>query len=212
MTRILLVRHGESEWNALGRWQGQADPPLTELGLRQAKHAAASLGAVDAVVASDLQRARVTAELIASQLGIGPVEVDPGLRERDAGEWQGLTRTQIHTQWPGYLPDDPVHGSDGTSARITRRPPSYEDDEHLVARAVEVLHRVADQVGDGEVLAVTHGGLIHAVEHHLGVTEWVRIPNLGARWIGVEGRRLVLGDRLVLVDPDELTTQAADQL
>jgi probable phosphoglycerate mutase len=212
MTRILLVRHGESEWNALGRWQGQADPPLTELGLRQAKHAAASIGAVDAVVASDLQRARVTAEVIASQLGIGPVEVDPDLRERDAGEWQGLTRTQIHTQWPGYLPDDPVHGTASSKGRLTRRPPSYEDDGHLVDRALRSLHRMADVVGHGEVLAVTHGGLIHAVEHHLGVSEWVRIPNLGARWIGVDGGRLTLGDRLVLIDPDELTAQAPDQL
>jgi probable phosphoglycerate mutase len=105
-----------------------------------------------------------------------------------------------------------VHGDSGTNARITRRPPSYEDDEHLVERAVDVLQRVAAEVGDGEVLAVTHGGLIHAVEHHLGVTEWVRIPNLGARWVAVEGPRLVLGDRLVLVDPDELTIQAPDQL
>jgi probable phosphoglycerate mutase len=212
MTRILLVRHGESEWNALGRWQGQADPPLTEMGLRQAKHAAASIGAVDAVVASDLQRARVTAELIASQLGIGPVAVDPDLRERDAGEWQGLTRTQIHTQWPGYLPDDPVSGAVSGKGRLTRRPPSYEDDGHLIERALRSLHRMAHHVGEGEVVAVTHGGLIHAVEHHLGVTEWVRIPNLGARWIGVDGGRLMLGDRLVLIDPDELTAQAADQL
>jgi probable phosphoglycerate mutase len=208
MTRILLVRHGESEWNALGRWQGQADPPLTELGLRQAKHAAASIGAVDAVVASDLQRAQVTAEVIAAQLGIGPVIVVPDLRERDAGEWQGLTRAEIHAQWPGYLPDDPASGVRG----ISRRPPSYEDDDHLVERAVRALRTVAEHVGDSDVVAVTHGGLIHAVEHHLGVSEWVRIPNLGARWIGVDGARLVLGDRLVLVDPDELTAQAPDQL
>ena len=57
MTRVLLVRHGQSEWNADGRWQGQADPALTDLGRHQALHASRSLGSVDAIVASDLQRA-----------------------------------------------------------------------------------------------------------------------------------------------------------
>src|SRR4051812_28738357 len=108
MTRILLVRHGESEWNAMGRWQGQADPPLTDLGRRQAFAAAASLGTVDGIAASDLQRASDTAEIISNQLGVGPVVIDPRFRERDAGEWSGLTRHDIHRDWPGYLPDDPV--------------------------------------------------------------------------------------------------------
>src|SRR5687767_11323336 len=94
-TRVLLVRHGQSEWNATGRWQGQADPPLTDLGRRQARSAAAALGTVDAVFASDLQRASETALIIAGELGVGPVVVDPDLRERDAGEWSGLTRVEI---------------------------------------------------------------------------------------------------------------------
>jgi probable phosphoglycerate mutase len=215
MIRILLVRHGESEWNATGRWQGQADPPLTELGYRQAKHAGAAIGAVDAVVASDLERARVTAEVISAQIGVGPVVLDPDLRERDAGEWQGLTRAQIHQQWPGYLPDDPVHGSSGGDRRAMRRPPSYEADEVLIERGLRALHRIADQfeqVGQGDVVAVTHGGVIHALEQHLGVTDWVRIPNLGARWVALDGGRITLGERLVLVDPDELTDQPPDQL
>src|SRR5262245_20577361 len=59
-TRILLVRHGQSEWNAAGRWQGQQDPPLTELGRRQARAAAETIGAIEAVFASDLQRALET--------------------------------------------------------------------------------------------------------------------------------------------------------
>ncbi len=57
-SRLLLVRHGQSEWNAAGRWQGQADPPLTDLGRAQARAAARAIGGVDAVFASDLQRAR----------------------------------------------------------------------------------------------------------------------------------------------------------
>src|SRR3546814_1711635 len=106
MTRVLLVRHGQSEWNATGRWQGQADPPLTDLGRAQAHHAARSLGVVDAIVASDLQRAADTALIISGELGVGPVVLDEGLRERDAGEWSGLTRAEIERDWPGYLRTD----------------------------------------------------------------------------------------------------------
>ncbi|MEY2406219.1 MAG: glucosyl-3-phosphoglycerate phosphatase, partial [Acidimicrobiaceae bacterium] len=83
--RILLVRHGQSEWNALGRWQGQADPPLSDLGRLQAHAAAHALGAVGAVFASDLVRAAETAAIIAAELGVGPVVIDADLRERDAG-------------------------------------------------------------------------------------------------------------------------------
>src|ERR1700704_2099238 len=94
-SRVLLVRHGQSEWNALGKWQGQADPPLSDLGRAQARSAAHSLGSLDAIYASDLQRAMETAAIIANALGIGPVVVDPDLRERNAGEWSGLTRAEI---------------------------------------------------------------------------------------------------------------------
>src|ERR671917_2105987 len=102
-TRVLLVRHGQSEWNAVGRWQGQADPPLSDVGRQQARSAARSLGALDAIFASDLQRATETAMIIAAELGVGPVVVDPDLRERDAGEWSGLTRAEIEERYPGYL-------------------------------------------------------------------------------------------------------------
>ncbi len=103
MTRLLVVRHGQSEWNAIGRWQGRADPPLTDEGRRQAADAAKVLGTFDAVVASPLVRAVETAAVLADHLGIGPVLVDPDLMERDAGEWQGLTRTQIESGWPNFL-------------------------------------------------------------------------------------------------------------
>ena len=85
--RFLLVRHGESEWNAVGRWQGQADPPLSQTGSEQARLAAQSIGMVDAIVASSLRRAFDTAHIISENLGIGPVIVEPDLMERHAGEW-----------------------------------------------------------------------------------------------------------------------------
>ena len=157
MTRILLVRHGESEWNALGRWQGQADPPLTDLGRQQAWAAARAIGAVDAIAASDLERASVTAQIISDQLGIGPVIIDPRLRERDAGEWSGLTRQDIHRDWPGYLPHDPVSPAGRDEQR---RPPGWEGDDELLTRTLAALRRLAEHVGDGDAVVVTHGGVI----------------------------------------------------
>lgn len=218
-TRVLLVRHGQSEWNAVGRWQGQADPPLTEVGRRQARAASRSIGAVDAVFASDLQRASETAMVIAGELGVGPVVLDAGLRERDAGEWSGLTRAEIDRDWPGYLdaPAD-VHASFGPSPAgaagaagaagsrpAPRRPPGWEPDASVLGRSVAVLERIAEEVGDGEVLVVTHGGLIYVLEGHLGGPAG-RMANLAGRWLTVEaGGRMVLGDRVLLVDPDAVT-------
>jgi probable phosphoglycerate mutase len=194
MTRVLLVRHGQSEWNADGRWQGQADPPLTDLGRAQAFHAARSLGVVDAIVASDQQRATETAALIANELGVGPLVLDPDLRERDAGEWSGLTRKEIDQGWPGYL--------DGESRR---RPTGWEPDEVLLGRATAALVRIHELAGGGEAIAVTHGGLVYVIEGHFGAP-FARIPNLGGRWVEVDDTGLVgLGDRVLLIDEDEVT-------
>ena len=173
MSKILLVRHGESEWNALGRWQGQADPPLSEHGRRQALVAARAIGAVDAIVASRLERAQDTAAVISETLGIGPIVTDARLIERDAGEWSGLTRAQIAEAWPGYLSDDP----DDRAAE--RRPPGWEPDESLLARTIPALHDVAALVSGGSAVAVTHGGVIYAIEAHLGAARRY-LPNLGA--------------------------------
>ena len=202
--RLLLVRHGQSEWNADGRWQGQADPPLSDLGRRQAQAAAAAIGAVDAVVASPLERAYVTAATISEAIGIGPVLVDADLQERHAGEWQGLTRAQIDQQYPGYL-----HPDDGTR----RRPPGWEDDDDLLARVLAAIGRVVRELeGADDVVVVTHGGVIYAVERHLGAP-FERIANLEARWVTV-GRdaTMALGERLLLVDPDAVAVTTPDQI
>ena len=186
------MRHGQSEWNADGRWQGQADPPLTDLGRAQAHHAARALGVVDAIVASDLVRALDTAVILAGELGVGPVVVDPDLRERHAGDWQGLTRVDIEAGWPGYLDD-------------RRRPDGWEPDEDLLVRATGALVRIHDLVAGGEAIAVTHGGLVYVLEGAFG-EPFERLPNLGGRWVdvGPDGPTR-LGERVVLVDPDELT-------
>lgn len=211
MSRILLVRHGESEWNALGRWQGQADPPLTDAGRSQAILAARALGQLDVIAASDLLRAHHTAELIAAELGVGPVHVDARLRERDAGEWSGLTRDEVHQGWPGYLADDPLHADRRPDDPPTeQRPPQWEADDSLVARTLPALDALAAAVGDGEILVVTHSGVIMALENLLGAPR-VRVPNLGARWFEWHGPgRLQLGPRLALLDAtvDQFPTDA----
>ena len=191
-TRILLVRHGQSTWNASGRWQGQADPPLTELGRRQAFEAARAIGAVDAVWASDLTRAVETATIVADSVGVGPVVVDPDLRERDAGAFSGLTRDEIEQRFPGYLADH-------------LRPPGWEPDDLLLARAVAAVRRIAAAVPGGDVVVITHGGLVYTVEHHLG-QEFQRLANTEGRWLEVApDGRLSLGERVVLAAPEDTT-------
>jgi broad specificity phosphatase PhoE len=190
-TRILLVRHGQSEWNASGRWQGQADPPLTSLGRAQAFEASRGLGALDAVWASDLERAAETAVIVSEALGVGPVVLDPDLRERDAGEWSGLTRDEIDERYPGYLRDG-------------ARPPGWEPDPSLLERAIRVVRRIGREAPGGDVVAITHGGLIYVLEQHLGA-EFARIANVEGRWVVANGDSLRLGERLLLADPEDVT-------
>jgi broad specificity phosphatase PhoE len=190
-TRALLTRHGQSEWNALGRWQGQADPPLSELGRRQAHEAARSLGAVEGIWASDLRRAAETAAIIGDDMGVGPVVLDADLRERDAGEWTGLTRAEIERRYPGYLPDG-------------RRPVGWESDEHLVTRAQRALRRIADAIPGGDGLVITHAGVVFAVERRLG-QDRTRLANVEGRWVTMTPEGLRLGDRVVLAEPQDVT-------
>ncbi|QXC60126.1 histidine phosphatase family protein [Aquihabitans sp. G128] len=211
MTRILLVRHGESVWNADGRWQGQADPPLTDRGRQQAVDASAAIGTVDAVIASDLERAAETGAIIARMLGLDDVATEPRLRERDAGSLSGLTRPEIYEAFPGLLPDDPagyVPDDDGEP----RWPDDWESDDDLWARVEVGLLAIGRFVPDGEVVAVTHGGVIYAVERRLGQPGRGRLSNLDACWVEVVDDRFRLGERLSLVDPATTLAIEADRI
>lgn len=170
-TRVLVLRHGQSTWNAERRWQGQEDPPLSPLGERQALAAASQLGMFDLVVASDLDRARRTAELIASELGIGPVSLDDRLRETYAASWQGLTRAEIDDRWPGWID-------------AGRRPEGFEEIAMVQVRALAALLAAARLAPGGEILAVSHGGVIRALRQLDGFPE-VPIPNLGGGWFTI---------------------------
>jgi probable phosphoglycerate mutase len=197
MLNVLVARHGQSEWNATGRWQGQADPPLSDLGRAQAAGAATLLGAFDAIIASDLDRALTTAMIIAAHLGIGPVLVEPDFRERHAGEYQGLTRDEIEERYPGNL-----------DAGIW--PPGWEPDTSVHARVDDGLARVKAEIGSGDVLIVSHGGVIYSLESHHGATH-ERISNLGARWFHHDERGWRLGERVQL-SPDDVTIESQDIL
>lgn len=197
--RLLLVRHGLSEWNATGRWQGWADPPLTDLGRQQALAAARGVGAVDVLVASDLQRARETAEIIGESVGMGPVLVDEGLRERHVGEYTGLTRAEIEERWPGALAS-------------YADPPGGETRDEVVARVLDVISRLAEAHPGADVLAVSHGGIIRYLERHLG-EERPPLPNLAGVEVSVHGDgRIKVSDRVLLIDPDEVALTVPHQL
>jgi len=189
-----MVRHGQSTWNADGRWQGQADPPLSELGIAQAEAAARSVDGVEVIWASDLERARHTASILAAPRGL-EVVAEARLREREAGEWTGLTRAEIDAQYPGALAE-------------RRRPPGFEADDVLVVRALAALQDLAAALAGRSAIAVTHGGVILAVELHHG-EEHSPVANLEGRWIEVDAEGgFALGDRQILFDPEtvEVTT------
>ena len=200
--RILLVRHGESTWNAAARWQGRADPPLTDVGQRQAAAAAEAIGAVDAIVSSTLQRAHHTAVILSEFLGIGPVHLDERLMERDAGEWTGLTMEEIDVRYPG-----------ARKAWLT--PPGFESDEAVIERVLVALRDIAEEFAGGEVVAVTHGGVIFALARHLNDHSG-RIPNLGAQWVDVGfNGEFRLGDRVPLLaehNAAPITADATEQV
>lgn len=157
MTRILLARHGETEWNRLGRWQGHADPPLNDAGRRQAAELAEQLAGdgIAAIYSSDLARASQTARVVADRLGMKLVE-DRGLREIDVGSWSGLTRAEVEQRFPeGYARW--LGGEIGHDG---------ETREQFTQRVVAAVARIAARHHDATVLVVTHGGAIRALRRH----------------------------------------------
>ena len=185
-TDLLVVRHGQSEWNAIGRWQGHADPALSELGKRQAAVAAGSIGAVDGIISSDLLRASETAAIIAQQLGVGPVIVDERLRERDVGEWTGLTRIEIDKRWPGWIDD-------------MRRPEGFEDLGAVLLRVLESFAAIREASPGGSLLVVTHGGVIRSLVRSHGLDDGP-VANLAGITVRISESGQTIGERIALLD------------
>ena len=152
MTTLLLARHGETDWNRELRIQGSSDIELNELGRRQAQSLAQELTDVDldAIYASDLRRARATAAAVAATHGL-EVTLDPRLRERSFGSWEGLTREDVNAMPPGSHHDG-------------------ETDEEVRERMLAAVREIAAAHPGEEVLIVSHGGALNTLWHHaLGV-------------------------------------------
>ncbi|MGY1914108.1 histidine phosphatase family protein [Blastococcus sp. SYSU DS0973] len=191
VTRLVVWRHGRTAWNAAGRFQGQLDPPLDDVGRAQAHHAAPHLvasaglaGRSTAVVSSDLVRAADTARELTSRLGV-PLQLDPRLREHGMGSWEGLTRDEVADRFPeqyaDWLAGGPVRGRGG---------------EETAAVAERVLAALLDVPPVEVAVVVTHGGtsgrLIERLlelgpEHRrvfgpLGNCAWSELAHQSGRW------------------------------
>lgn len=160
LSRLVLLRHGRTMWNAEHRMQGRLDPDLDDLGREQALAAAPVVAGYEPrlVVASDQARAWQTAEAVGKATGLVP-RADERLRETSVGEWEGLTGDEVEAGWPGGLEQwrvDPAWA-----------PPSGESRVEVAARATPViadlLRELADEPERDTALLVAHGGTIIAV-------------------------------------------------
>ena len=151
MTKLILTRHGQTDWNREGRYQGQADPPLNSTGRQQAQALADRLAdrSLEAIYSSDLQRAFETAQIIAQRHGL-PVRQDQRLREINQGEWEGLRIEEIIARypqiWAAFL-DDPLQG----------QAPGGEPPLLVAERVWAAVSDIAKLYPTGTVLIVSHG-------------------------------------------------------
>lgn len=170
--RLIVVRHGRTEWNATNRFQGQADVPLDEVGIAQAAAMAAVVAkeSPSAIWASDLSRATATAQALANVTGVS-VGVDPAFREIFTGDWEGLTGEEVRARWPA----DWTRWHEGEDLR---RAGGAETREEAGRRFGTALIGVADAVPDGGcAVVVGHGTAIRS-----GTAWFVGLP-AGAEWL-----------------------------
>jgi broad specificity phosphatase PhoE len=156
LTTVVLVRHGETDWNRERRFQGHADVPLNEAGLDQARELASRLAGerFAAVYTSPLLRASQTAAIVATPLGLEP-HADAAFKEVDVGSWTGLTVSEVETRFP-----------EGYARWSEWRATGWDDGEtygDLAARVVRRVKGLAERHRGESVLAVTHGGPMRAL-------------------------------------------------
>ncbi len=156
ITRVLLIRHGETAWNKAGRWQGHAPVPLNDTGLAQSaalgRYLAANDLRIDVLISSDLKRAIQTAQAITAALALPP-HTDPRLREIDLGHWQGLTRDEV-AAWDAerYA----AHREDWYNIPI----PNGESHRQVKARARAAFDDITTRHTGQTIALVSHGGTI----------------------------------------------------
>ena len=175
MTELVLVRHGETDWNIQGRFQGQSDPPLNERGLAQARALALELTGekVAAVYSSDLHRAHQTAEILAQSLG-APLRIDARLREIHQGAWEGMRMEDIRRDYPEEF-------ERRAADPLASVPPGGEGVRRVQERALEVLGEILERYPEDEVVLVSHGLVLALIRIHLlGLSPadlWDAIPS-----------------------------------
>jgi broad specificity phosphatase PhoE len=165
VTKLLLARHGETDWNRDGRWQGHSNTRLNESGRRQAAALARELEGVDVLYSSDLDRARETAEIVGAQLGL-EVHFDARLRERSFGAWEGLTTADIESRFAEPFRrwrEGESHGADDA-----------EPFEAFGSRVNSFLEDVLKRHPDETVLVIAHGGAIRVIHALAAGLDYVR--------------------------------------
>lgn len=192
-TDLLIVRHGETDWNRARRFQGSIDIPLNDVGHQQAGRLAQRLAntTIDAIYASDLQRCRQTIAPAAQALGL-PVTAMPSLRERNYGLFEGLTITEIEERHPLVRADWSRHDPDYAI-------PGGESTRVLYARIVSTIQNIAAAHINQTLLVVTHGGVLDmiyraAMSLPLDQPRQCAIPNAVLNRIRVENGALHLLD------------------
>lgn len=150
MTVLYLIRHGQTPWNVEGRYQGQFDPPLNELGQRQAEETANKLADINfaAIYSSDLKRAHLTALPLADKLNL-PVQLDPRLREIHQGEWQGVLIDDIRAKWPTEI-------QGWEEAPWEHQPPGGESLPELQSRLFATIDDIASRHPQDKVAVFSH--------------------------------------------------------
>ena len=164
MDTLLCIRHAQSTMNAAGLWQGQANPPLSEEGREQAHVLGERLAgeSLSVLVASDLRRARETAEIAGRSLGIA-TRLEPGLRELDVGDWSGLARDEIARRWPEDF--DRFRAGD-----LDVRAGGGETRRELRERVVAALRSLQQIYRGGRIAVVTHLGVIRTLSPGIQIT------------------------------------------
>lgn len=168
---VYLIRHGQTDWNAKGFWQGEGGPGLNDIGKKQAAATARKLTNLNitAMFSSDIDRAVETADIISTSTGLRPIQLS-GLRERDCGEWSGKTSEQIAQENPGInlkLGVDSGQDPDDVESWVTFR-----------ERAINAFKTVLKQK-DGDIAIVTHGGVIYSILSYIDPATHFKIPENG---------------------------------
>lgn len=155
--RVILIRHGETEWNASGRWQGNAPVPLNDTGRQQAHLLANYLQhqSIDQIISSDLSRAHSTAQILAAEFGQTLI-LDERLRECDLGHWQGLTLEEVEA-W------DSTRLEKFRSDPFNVPRPGGESLRDAGQRGLNALQAYVDQYPESTLLCVSHGGTINSI-------------------------------------------------